>query len=147
MKGTILTLYFVVLGFFGLFFVLPIVIRARCIAMAADRGVSLTVDHVDIGIGEVRLVQVGLSLRGVPEIAAHSADARVTLAGLTPSKASIYALAVSSREAGVGNAKNDVVWSTKKSSKAVRRSKYRRLCNSTRSSATSRRNRFFATSR
>jgi hypothetical protein len=83
-----------VAGLLVVFFVLPIVIRARCIAVAADHGVVLTVDHVDIGIGEVRLVRVAFSLRGVPQLAAHAADAQVTLSGLTPAKATIYALAV-----------------------------------------------------
>ncbi len=76
------------------FFVLPIVIRSRCIAMAKERGVTLTIDHVDIGIGEVRLLQVAFALDGVPQIAAQAADAQVTLAGVTPANATVHSLAV-----------------------------------------------------
>ena len=76
------------------FLVLPIVIRSRCIGMAADRGVVLTIDHVDIGLGEVRLVQVAFTLDGVPQLAAHATDAQVTLSGRTPNGASVHGLAI-----------------------------------------------------
>jgi hypothetical protein len=76
------------------FLVLPIVIRSRCIAMAAEHGVSLTMDHVNIGLGEVRLVDVGFTLDGVSQIAAKAADAQVSLNGLTPTNATVHSLAV-----------------------------------------------------
>jgi iron(III) transport system permease protein len=44
MKGTILTLYFVVLGFFGLFFVLPIVIAVR--GAFLDQTGAFTFDYI-----------------------------------------------------------------------------------------------------
>jgi hypothetical protein len=78
-----------------LFVVLPIMLRSRCISMAAARGVTLTIDHVDIGLGDVRLVKVGFSLGGVPQLAAHADDAQVTLSGLTPANAIVHGLAVS----------------------------------------------------
>ena len=76
------------------FLVLPIVLRSRCIAMAADRGITLTIDHVDIGVGDVQLVKVGFALDGVPQLTAHADDAQVTLSGLTPSNATVHGLAV-----------------------------------------------------
>ena len=77
----------VVAGMVFLFVVVPIVLRSRCISMAADRGVALTIDHVDIGVGDVELVRVGFALDGVPQLTAHADDAQVTLSGLTPSNA------------------------------------------------------------
>src|ERR1700735_764483 len=79
----------------SLFVVLPIMLRSRCISMAAAQGVTLTIDHVDIGLGDVRLVKVGFSLDGVPQLAAHADDAQVTLSGLTPANATVHGLAVS----------------------------------------------------
>jgi hypothetical protein len=76
------------------FFVLPIVIRSRCISTAAARGVALTIDHVDIGIGEVRLVQVAFTLDGVSQLSARAADTQVTLSGLTPVTATVNGLAI-----------------------------------------------------
>jgi hypothetical protein len=81
-------------GLFLVFFVLPIVIRSRCVATAAERGVALTIDHVDIGLGEVRLVQVAFTLNGVPELSAKATDAQVTLAGLAPVTATVHGLAI-----------------------------------------------------
>src|ERR1700679_781840 len=65
------------------FVALPIILRSRCIRIGAERGVTLTLDHVAIGLGEVRLVRVAFSLNGVPQIAASADDAEVILSGLT----------------------------------------------------------------
>jgi hypothetical protein len=81
-------------GLFLVFFVLPIVIRARCVSTAAARGVALTIDHVAIGIGEVRLIDVAFTLKGVPQLAAKATDAQVTLSGLSPVSASVHGLAI-----------------------------------------------------
>lgn len=85
---------FVVGSLILVFLVLPIVIRSRCISTAADRGIALTIDHVDIGIGQVRLVDVAFSLAGVPQLTAKAADAQVTMSGLTPANATVHALAI-----------------------------------------------------
>jgi hypothetical protein len=81
-------------GLVLVFFVLPIVIRSRCVATAAARGVALTIDHVDIGLGEVRLVQVAFSLEGVPQLTARASDTQVTLSGLTPVNATVNGLSI-----------------------------------------------------
>jgi hypothetical protein len=81
-------------GLVLVFFVLPIVIRSRCIATAAARGVTLAIDHVDIGLGEVRLVQVSFALDGVSQLSAKATDAQVTLAKLTPVNATVHDLAI-----------------------------------------------------
>ncbi|MGO8995991.1 MAG: hypothetical protein ACLQVI_21970 [Polyangiaceae bacterium] len=84
----------VVVSIVVVFVVLPIVLRSRCIAMAADRGVALSVDHVDIGYGDVRLVKVAFALDGVPQLKGRADDAQVTLSGLTPSTAAVHGLSV-----------------------------------------------------
>jgi hypothetical protein len=76
------------------FVALPIMLRSRCIGMAAERGVTLTLDHVAIGLGEIRLVKIAFSLNGVPQMTASADDAEVTLSGLTPAEASVEGLKV-----------------------------------------------------
>jgi hypothetical protein len=76
------------------FVALPIMLRSRCISMAAERGVTLTLDHVAIGLGEIKLVKVAFALNGVPQLTATADDAQVTLSGLTPSDANVGGLKV-----------------------------------------------------
>jgi hypothetical protein len=85
----------VVVGIVLLFVVLPIVLRSRCMAMAGERGIALTIDHVDIGLGDFRLVKIGFSLEGVPQLSAHADDALVTLSGMSFSGLAVDNLAVS----------------------------------------------------
>jgi hypothetical protein len=82
----------VVLALVGVFFVLPIVLESRCVAAAAERGVTLTIDHVDIGLGDVRLVKPAFVLSGVPQISAHADDAQVVFSGLSPVNTTIHNL-------------------------------------------------------
>jgi hypothetical protein len=77
-----------------LFVVFPIVLKERCIALAAEHGVTLAVDHVAVGPGEVRLMKVTFALDGVPQLTGAADDVRVTLAGLTPADSSADGLAL-----------------------------------------------------
>jgi hypothetical protein len=77
------------------FVALPIMLRSRCISMAAERGVTLTIDHVDIGLGDIRLIKMTFALDGVRQLTAHADDAEVTLSGFAPSNAMVHGLTVS----------------------------------------------------
>ena len=98
MSGGILVLSAVtllaVLGIIVVFVVLPVVVKARCISTAKDRGVTLTLDHVAIGLGEVRLVKVAFTLDGVPQLTARADDAQVILSGLSPADATVHGLSL-----------------------------------------------------
>ena len=74
------------------FLVLPLVLKSRCIAEAAERGSRFTIDHVDIGLGEVPPGEIVFSLDGVPQLAARATDAQVALSGLTPADATVHGL-------------------------------------------------------
>ena len=76
------------------FGVLPIVLRQRCIDAAVGQGVALSIDHVAIGLGDVRLITVGLALDGVPQMKATADSMQVTLDGLTPGAIAVSGLAV-----------------------------------------------------
>ena len=78
----------------GVFVVLPIVLKSRCIDAAAERGVALTIDHVDIGLGDVRIIKPGFALEGVPQLSAHADDAQVAFSGLSPGETTIHNLAL-----------------------------------------------------
>jgi hypothetical protein len=67
-------------------------VKARCIAAAKEHGITLTIDHIAVGLGEVRLVTVTFALDGVPEIFARADDAQVTLSGLSPANATVHGL-------------------------------------------------------
>ncbi|HEY2516604.1 MAG TPA: hypothetical protein VGI39_37295 [Polyangiaceae bacterium] len=83
-----------VLGIVVVFVVLPVVVKARCISTAKERGITLTLDHVAIGLGEVRLVKIAFALDGVPQLTARADDAQVTLSGLTPADATVHGLSL-----------------------------------------------------
>jgi hypothetical protein len=71
---------------------LPGIVKSRCIAAAADRGVILTVDSVSVGLGSVRLVKVGFKLDGVSQLQGNADSIDVALDGLTPTTANATAL-------------------------------------------------------
>jgi hypothetical protein len=83
-----------IIGILLVFVVLPVVLKQRCIALAASRGITLTVDHVAIGPEEVRLMKVAFSLDGAPQLSGTADDIRVTLSGLTPAESNADGLAL-----------------------------------------------------
>jgi hypothetical protein len=76
------------------FGVLPLLLKQRCVAAAASQGITLTLDHVAIGVGEVRLIDATLALEGVPPLRATAENIQVALDGLTPGAATLNGVAV-----------------------------------------------------
>ncbi len=86
--------FFAVVGIIVVFGVLPVVLKQQCIAAAASQGVTLTIDHVAIGPGDVRLMNVGIALEGVPQMKATAESMQVALVGFTPGAAAVNGLAM-----------------------------------------------------
>jgi hypothetical protein len=86
--------FLAVVAIVGVFGVLPVVLKQQVIASAASQGVTLTVDHVAIGIGDVRLMSVTLALDGVPQLKTTADSVQVTLVGLAPGPAAVSGIAM-----------------------------------------------------
>jgi hypothetical protein len=84
----------VVIGLVAALFAIPGIVRTKCIAAAADRGVILTIDSVSVGLGSVRLVKVGFKLDGVSQLTGTADSVDVALSGLTPTTANATALTI-----------------------------------------------------